>query len=71
MKNNEPAYRIELAEQDDDIPEELTQFATGDSWCIVRTHDDEPMSMYGSKEEAEAALNEMLTAREESEVKGE
>jgi len=25
-------------------------------WCLVRNHDDEPMSIYWSREEAEAAL---------------
>lgn len=58
MKNNKPEYTIELIEQDEDIPKELAEFATGDSWAIIRTHDDELIAIYDTKEEAEAAILE-------------
>ena len=44
-------------------PEELKQGMppetwTEGGWCIVRNHDDELMSIYDTREQAEAALRE-------------
>ena len=50
-------YRIEpVAPQ----PEELRGIVepSGAEWVLVRNHDDEPISVYGTKREAEKALRE-------------
>lgn len=56
-------YRIErMGEQ----PEELRHLPCPNwGWVLVRNHDDEPMSAYGSKREAEIALKEMLDFQKE------
>ena len=42
-------------------PDELagTVAPSGDEWVMVRNHDDEPMSVYATKTEADAALREV------------
>jgi len=50
-------YRIEqTAPQPEELVGVVEPFDAG--WVLVRNHDDEPMSIYGTREEAEAALRE-------------
>jgi len=54
-------YRIEeMGQQPDELVGLVEPFG---GWCLIRNHDDEPMSVYGSKEEAEAALREASARR--------
>ena len=50
-------YRIErMAPPPDDLAGSVCP--SGDEWVLVRNHDDEPMSVYATLAEADAALRE-------------
>lgn len=60
-------YRIEeMGEQPEELRGVISEL--GLEFCIVRNHDDELISVYGSREEAEHALIE-VNKPEQGEVK--
>ena len=55
--NMKDGYRIDqMAPQPEELVGAVEPLDAG--WVMVRNHDDEPMSIYGTRDEAEAALRE-------------
>jgi len=59
------AYRVEkMGGTPDDIKKLLPPDCwCGPSWCIVRNHDDEPRATYETREDAQAAIDEIEAAQ--------